>query len=83
MQHIDIYVIWTNAPGVNFIKILCVRFSNESKLNSFSLVTFGFVIFGAKNLYEKHMCKTLMKLTPGVTKLSYSLNLFNVDVIYA
>jgi len=33
------------TPGVNFINILRTSFLNESKLSSFSLVTFGFVIF--------------------------------------
>jgi len=38
--------------GVNFINILWVCFSYESKFQSFSLIIFGFVIFGAKILYE-------------------------------
>ena len=42
-----------SCSGVNFINILCARFSYESKLSSFSLVTFGFVIFGAKILCYK------------------------------
>jgi len=32
--------------GVNFINILHVHFSFESKLSSFSLAKFSFVIFG-------------------------------------
>jgi len=52
--------------GVNFINILCVRFLFASKLSSFSLVTFGFVIFGTKILYEKWTHKTLMKLNTGL-----------------
>jgi len=52
------------APGVNFINILCTLFSYISLFSSFSLVTFGFLIFGAKILYKKHVHKTLMKLTP-------------------
>jgi hypothetical protein len=32
-------------PGVNFINMLCMRFLYKSKLSSFSLVTFGLVIF--------------------------------------
>jgi hypothetical protein len=48
------------TPGVNFISICCARFLYESKLSSFSLTTFVFVIFGAKILYEKCACKTLM-----------------------
>jgi len=36
---------------------------HESKLSSFSLVTFSFVIFGAIISYKKCSRKTLMKLT--------------------
>ncbi len=39
--------------GVNFINILRARFLYESKFFSFSLLTYGFVIFGAKILYKK------------------------------
>jgi hypothetical protein len=53
-------------PHLNFIKILHVRFLYESKFQSFSLITFGFVIFGAKISNEKCERKTLMKLTPGL-----------------
>jgi len=56
----------THLPGVNFINILRAYFLYESKLSSFSLVTFGFVIFGAKISYEKRACKMLMKLTTGL-----------------
>jgi hypothetical protein len=49
------------TAAVNFINILCARFLYESKLNTFSLITFGCVIFGAKILYEKSVCKMLMK----------------------
>ncbi len=38
----------------------------QQLFGSFSLVTFGFVIFGAKILYEKCVCKTLMKLMARV-----------------
>ncbi len=63
-------------PGVDFINILHARFSYESKLSSFSLVTFNFAIFGAKILYEKYAFKMLMKLTPGTCVLSvFHLNL--------
>jgi len=49
--------------GVNFINVLRARFLYKSKLISFSLNTFGFLIFGAKILYEKCLRKTLMKMT--------------------
>jgi hypothetical protein len=39
-----------SKAGVNFINVVSERFSYESKLSSFSLVKFGFVIFGAKTL---------------------------------
>jgi len=48
---------------VNFINILNAQFSYESELSSISPFTFGFVIFGAKILYEKRARKSLMKLT--------------------
>ncbi len=54
-------VTW--KPGVNFINILHARFSYESKLSSFCLITFGFVIFCTKILYKKRTRKMLMKLT--------------------
>jgi len=41
------------------------NFSYKSSLRSFSLDTFGFVIFGTKIWYEKCARKTLMKLTEG------------------
>jgi len=53
-------------PGVNFINILHARFLYKSELSSFSLITFGFVIFGAKILHEKPSRKTLMKLTAAL-----------------
>jgi len=56
------------ATGVNFINILRACFSYESKLNSFSLIMFGFVIFGGKILYKKLSRKMLMKLTTGGTR---------------
>jgi hypothetical protein len=49
--------------GVDFIYILHSRFLFESKLSSFSLVTFGFVIFWHKNISTKCALKMLMKLT--------------------
>jgi len=55
-------------PGVNFINILCSWFLYESKFWSFFLITFGFVIFGAKIWYKKCSRKTLMKLTAEVRK---------------
>ncbi len=53
------------STGINFIHILRTHFLYESKLSSFSLHMFGFVIFGAKISYESHVRKTLMKLTAG------------------
>jgi hypothetical protein len=50
------------TPRVNFINVLHAGFSYKSKLSSFSLVTFCFVIFADKILYEKGALK---KLTPG------------------
>jgi len=41
-----------------------VHFLYESELSSFFLITFGFVIFGAKILYEEGARKMLMELTP-------------------
>jgi len=41
-------------------------FRTKANWVSFSLIMFGFVIFGAKILYKKHARKTLMKLTAGV-----------------
>jgi len=46
-----------------------LSFVYDSKFRSFSLITFGFVIFGAKILYEKWANKILMKLTAGVKVL--------------
>ncbi len=54
-------------PGVNFINILRARFLYKSELSSFSLDTFGFVIFWRKNIGAKCVRKTLMKLTPKYT----------------
>ncbi len=53
------------ATGVNFINILRTHFLYKRQLSSLSLVTFGFVIFGAKILFEKCASKMLMKLIPG------------------
>jgi len=46
------------VPWVNVINILRAHFSYESELSSFSLVTFGFLNFGAKILYKKRAHKT-------------------------
>jgi len=51
-------------------------FLYKSKLSSFSLITFGFGIFGAKILYKKCACKMLMKLTPGVNFANISTTTF-------
>ncbi len=56
--------------GVNFSNVLrgafFVRKSFRQLFGSFSLATFGFVIFGAKILLQKRRCKTLMKSTQGL-----------------
>ena len=57
--------------GVNFINVLQLRFSYESKLSSFSLVTFGFVIFGAKISYKNARIKILMKLTSNESVVNF------------
>jgi len=79
----------SKGAGVNFINVLPTRAFFECKplwqlFGSFSQVTFGFVIFGAKILYEKCAHKTLMKLTPvdnlwawGQTNLNKRINLSN------
>ncbi len=51
-------------PGVNFINILRASFSYQSKLSSFSLITFGLAIFWHQNIGEKFASKMLVKLTP-------------------
>jgi len=50
--------------GVNFINILCECFSPIS----FCQKVVKLLIFGAKILYEKGACKTLMKLTASESK---------------
>jgi hypothetical protein len=47
--------------GVNFINVLWARFSYK-----ISNPKASFAVFGAKILYKKCVCKTLMKLTPGI-----------------
>jgi len=64
----------TSFPGDNFINVLRAHFLYE--LSSFSLVTFGFVIFGAKILYVKWASKKLMKLTPRVNFTNILLEAF-------
>ncbi len=61
----------TLTSGVNFIKILQVRFLQESKLRSFYLITFSFAIFWRQNIGKKVTRKMLMKLTPGWKGLKY------------
>jgi len=56
-------VTLTHSAGVNFINILCANFLYDSALGSFSLVTFGFVIFWQTNIRKKGARKMLMKLT--------------------
>jgi len=64
ISSIEKYRFVRKHTGVYFINVLRAPFLYVSLFGSFSLVTFGFVIFGAKILYEKHAPKTLMKLTP-------------------
>jgi len=52
--------------GVNFNNILWTRFLHKSELSSFSLITFGFVIFWCQNIGKKVTHKMLKKLTPEV-----------------
>jgi len=59
-----------HISDVNIINVLNTRFLYVIIFGSFSLVTFGFVIFDAKILYEKLERITLMKLTPGLQKKS-------------
>ncbi len=54
--------------GVNFINILRKHFSYESKLTSFSLITFDFEIFWHQNIGKKVAHKMLMKFTPEECK---------------
>jgi len=58
------------SPGVNFIHILCTSFMYESKLSSFSLITFGFAIFWCQKIGKKVAHKMLMKLTLGQNEVS-------------
>jgi hypothetical protein len=51
-------------------------FLYESKLSSFSLIMFSFVIFGDTILYEKCACKMLMKLTAALSLFALSRPLF-------
>ncbi len=56
------------TAGVIYINIILrVFLLCKSALHSFSLVMFGSRIFGAKCLCEKHVHKTLVKLTPAWT----------------
>jgi len=77
------------VPVVNFINILLLPFLYVSLFgsfsaafrqlfSSFSLVTFGFVIFGTKISYEKCVSKTLMKLTAGVNPI---IKIFPLKII--
>jgi len=63
------------SPGVNFINILRAPFTVESVLHSFSLLQFGFVVFGRKNIGEKAARKMLMKLTTAIHYLRAYLHL--------
>jgi len=54
---------------VNFINLLRTHFLYESKLSSFSLITFGFAIFWHQTFGEKVAPKMLMQLTQELLKL--------------
>jgi len=47
-------ILMKMTPVVNFIIVLHSSFLYQRGLRSFSLVTFDFVIFGAKILYVKY-----------------------------
>jgi len=66
---------------VNFINVLCAHFCTKVFSAAFFLVSnpkHSFVIFGAKILYEKRVCKTLMKfhLTCNESNLYFFYQLF-------
>jgi len=66
------YVLSPNlqeTSGVNFINIWRSRFSYESKLSSFSQVTFGFVIFWCQNIGAQCKHKMLMELRSEEPKM--------------
>jgi len=53
------YLSWSQFHQ-HFTLAFFIQQQNEQL---FSIITFGFVIFGAEITYEKRACKTLMKLT--------------------
>jgi hypothetical protein len=46
-------IVMLSKQGVNFINILCARFSYENALRSFFPVHFGFFLFGKRILAKK------------------------------
>jgi len=50
-----------SGPRVNITNILQANFSHKSALRSFSLLSFGFVIFWPQNIGAKGAHKMLMK----------------------
>jgi len=68
------------STGQFHLRFMRAFFVHKSFLQLFiSLVTFGFVIFGAKILFEKRACKTLMKLTslkPSLNDLLYCIIIY-------
>jgi len=52
-----------HLPGANFINFVCMPFSYESALGSFSLIIVWIHIFLAKEYRSKAARKMLMKLT--------------------
>jgi len=54
------------SPGVNFINVLHGHFLYKIFDAKTSNPNYSFVIFGAKILYEKCACTSLMKLTAFV-----------------
>jgi len=70
------------TPRVNSINILCTYFSYESKLNSFSLITFSFATFWRLNISKKVMRKMLVKFTPATIIRSYFFFVDKLALIY-
>jgi len=60
--------------GVNFINTLHTRFSHKILAPKISSPKHSFVIFGTKIMYEKCVCKTLMKLTVAVKVAQHVLS---------
>jgi len=63
INHITSKIVW--KAGVNFINVLCARFSYKILAPKITKLCFGFEVLPPKSLYKKRTSKTLMKLTPG------------------